>query len=163
MTQITIKSAQLIGAGRALAGIGEDLIDEIGLASRRAEPKFRALVLSKASTPYERRLIAEQVRMAVRRGGLRLEAQGGRLRNGLNTADHGGAVEFGANRGKRTTYRRGGKRRAAVTRHTARQMRQFNKSGFVFTPSVKAFVPELKKVLVDAAADAIEDAIRSRR
>lgn len=159
MTRVTIKSAQLTGAGRALMSIGKDLIDELGYASRRAEPQFQALVLSKASTPYERRLIAQRVRLAVKQNGLRLQAEGGRLRNGLNTADHGGAVEFGTNRGKTKTYRRGGKQRAAVTRHTARQMRQFNKSGYVFTPAVKAFVPEIKKAWVDATADAIEAAI----
>lgn len=162
MTRVTVKAESLTRAAAALSRVGEDLKDEFGLAARRTEGQWRALVFSKASTQYERRLIAQGVRMAVRGGGVRLESSGGRLSRGMNTADHGGAVEYGTRREKVTTYRRGGKRKAVVRRHTARQMRQFNKTGYVFTPAVKAYVPVLKRAWVDAAAEALEAAITGK-
>ncbi len=161
---IEIKSKQFAAVGQALQAIGGSIEKQIDDATRKMEPEWKRLVSSKATSLAEKRLIGATAKIETTGPGVRLVTSVGRLRNGLNTADHGGAVEFGVKRGKKSTYRRKGRKGGShsVTRVTTNQLRSFQKTGYVFTPSVKAFVPRLKKAWTEAVTKAAEDALNGK-
>lgn len=101
----------------------------------------------RASTQLERRVIAGTATVSVSNQNVRIQsaAKGRRLSGGLNPKVEFPAVEFGADRNKVTSYTRKGSR---VKRHTARQMRPRNKSGYVFYPAAKEMIPRLARLWV---------------
>ncbi len=158
---VEVDSKQLLGAARRLRALGGNLDTEIREGGERIGPEGKRLVSANASTTIEKRLISNGARLVASANGVRLETSGGRVRNGLNTADHGGPVEFGVKRGKKSTYERRSKRGGShtVTRVTTNGLKPFKKSGHVFTPAVKAIVPKLSKAWTEEISDAVEDAL----
>lgn len=161
---VEVDSKQFRAAAQRLRRLGVDLGPEIRQGSQSVQPEWKRLVSAGASTTIEKRIIANGARMSVTDSGVRLESTGGRVRNGLNAADHGGAVEFGVKRGKKSTYKRRSKRGRThtVTRVTTNGLKSFRKSGHVFTPAVKAIVPKLAKAWIDEISDAAEDALNGK-
>lgn len=105
----------------------------------------------RASTTLERRVISSTSTLTVSDQNVRIQsaAKGRTLRGGLNPKADYPAVEFGANRSKVATYRRGGRRASnSVTRHTARQLRPRNTRGYVFYPAAEAMIPRLASLIV---------------
>ncbi len=161
---LEIKTTQLTAAAARITALGGSLEGELRDGTRKVEPAWKRLVASNASTRIEKRIIAQGARAIPTSNGVRLESTGGRARNGLNAADHGGAVEFGVKRGKKSTYRRRSKRGGThtVTRVTTNGLKAFRATGHVFTPSLKTFIPLLKKAWVDEVVEAAEEALTGR-
>lgn len=135
-----------------------DLFIAIQGMDRDVRRYFRALTKSKMTTPYlqtiqnnartplERKVIAQTATLATSDQNVRLQAAGkGRaLSGGLAPKFDYPAVEFGASRGKRTTYRgRRGGTTFSVTRRTTQQLKPRNARGYVFYPTVTEIVPRL--------------------
>lgn len=104
-------------------------------------------IQSQATTKVERRVIGSTATLAVSDQNVRVQAaaKGRPLRGGLNPKADYAAVEFGANRNKRITYRRKGN---SVTRHTARQLRPRKAEGYVFYPAAEKMIPRLASLWV---------------
>lgn len=85
---------------------------------------------------------------------------GGRLR----PADEWAAFEFGANRGKRSTYDRRKKRggRAKVTRHTAAQLPTRIRKGRVAYPSAAESIPRLASLWVQTVVRCVHEAAEGK-
>lgn len=159
MGTVEVDVSQLRAAAARLQSIGPRLTEKTAEVSRKLEPQWKQLLSSKASTTPERRMIAATGRATVIEGGLRLEAgKGARLSGGLRDA---GPIEYGANRGKKKTYKRRSKRGGShpVTRRTAAQFRPFNKTGYVFAPAVKVFVPKLREGWFEGLKVVVSDSI----
>ena len=160
---LDVDASQLKAAGARLQGISAALAKQIEASSKTAGAQWRQLLNSNASTRLERRVIAATGKAVSITGGIRLEAgkSGGSLLGGLSVQKAAGPVEYGANRGKRKTYKRRSKRGGShnVTRHTARQFRNFKGDGYVYGPAVKAIVPKLAKAWTEALRVTITDSI----
>lgn len=155
-------SAALRATVLAIKSVDRDLRREIRTGVRTVALGEWARALDRsASTTLERRVIADTARITASDQNVRIRAAGARRRvttGGLRPAEYGRAVEFGADRGKRTTYRRKGH---PVTRHTARQMRPRNRSGYVFFPTAAEMVPRLLALWVQTTVRTIAEALEA--
>lgn len=157
-----VDAGELRAAARRLSAIQKPLQDKTAEVSKGLEPQWKQLLASKASTAPERRMIAATGRAFVIDSGIRLEAgKGAGLSGGLKDP---GPVEYGANRTKKKTYKRKGRKRGVhdVTRRTAAQFRPFNKTGYVFAPAVKAFVPKLREGWFEGFKVVVSDSLEGK-
>ena len=163
MAFLDVDASQLKAAGARLQSIESALKKQIDQSTKTIGPQWKQLLASKASTRLERRVIAATGNVVPIENGVRLEAgkAGGSLSGGLSIKRAAGPVEYGANRGKRKTYKRRSKRGGShsVTRHTTRQFRDFKGDGHVYGPAVKAIVPKLAKAWTEAFRVTVTDSI----
>lgn len=119
-------------------------------------------IAAEASTPLERRVIAATAVIATSDQNIRIQAAGkGRaLSGGLYPKLDYPAVEFGANRSKKSTYRRrapGAGKIHSVTRRTARQMRPRQQGGYVFYPAASKMIPRLASLWVQTIVKGVSN------
>lgn len=94
------------------------------------------------------RVLVKTARVAISNQNIRLSSAtvGRKLRGGLNPKTQYAALEFGADRGRRSTYdatSRRGKRYTVTNRRTAMQLPRRNKNGWIFYPAVAEITPRI--------------------
>lgn len=116
----------------------------------------------RASTIPERRVISSTATVSVSDQNVRITsaAKGRRLSGGLNPKTEYGAIEFGGDRGKKSTYTRKGHR---VTRRTQMQLRPRNRKGYVFYPAAKEMIPRLASLWVQSVVKLYGDLFDGKR
>lgn len=151
---------------------GSDALQDIVLAINQSDREVQRVIRTytkseltrpwleainqRASTTLERRVISATATVSVSNQNVRIQAaaKGRKLSGGLDPKTDFPAVEFGANRGKTTTYTRKGSR---VKRHTARQMRPRKKGGYVFYPAAGEMIPRLARLWVQTVVKVYGD------
>lgn len=128
--------------------------------SKMVTPWLQA-INAEASTPLERSVIAGTSTIATSDQNIRVSAatKGRKMSGGLEPKVDYPAIEFGANRNKRTTYTRKGKR---VTRHTARQLRGRRRGGYVFYPAAEEMTPRLASLWVQTIVKGVSNIFEGR-
>ena len=108
----------------------------------------------RAGTRLEKRVLSSTATIATSDQNIRITsaAKGRALSGGLNPKVDYAAVEFGANRAKKSTYTRKGHR---VTRRTAVQLRPRNRDGYVFYPAARVMIPRLASLWVQTIVKGI--------
>lgn len=116
----------------------------------------------RASTTLERRVISATSVVSVSNQNVRIQSagKGRKLSGGLNPKTDYAAIEFGANRGKQTSYNRKGHR---VTRRTAVQLRPRNAKGYVFYPAASEMIPRLARLWVQTVVKLYGDIFDGKR
>lgn len=105
-------------------------------------------IASRSNTTLERRVLAATATISVSNQNVRIQAaaKGRSLSGGLQPKVDYPGVEFGANRAKKKTYTRKGRR---VTRRTAVQMPARRKAG-PFYRTAEAMIPRLARLWVQS-------------
>jgi hypothetical protein len=109
-------------------------------------------------------ILAASAKVAVSNQNIRLSAGTAAKklrRGGPAVKDLAAATEFGADRSRTKTYtsRRGSKSFVVHNRHTTRQLRPVNRSGYVFYPAVAVMVPRIFALWAQTAVRTFLDAI----
>lgn len=163
---ISARAPQLRVAAAALVTIRSSLAEHIAASNKNVEPEWKNLIASHASTQLEQRVLASTASSVQIENGIRLEAAktAGSLSGGLSITRAAGPTEYGANRAKRKTYRRRSRkgRVHTVTRRTAVQFRDFNKTGHVFGPALRAIVPKIEEAWAEAFEVTVADAVNGK-
>lgn len=145
-------SASLQAAVLGMRVARRDIKSEINKRTRSLmSPAWKQEVESRARTRQDKRVIASGVRVKAGNPPAGLAAQSRRkLSGGLVPAEQWSGFEFGADRGKVTTYTRATRKsgRVKVTRHTARQLPARSPKGRVAYPAVRAIGPRLAALWV---------------
>lgn len=128
-------------------------------------PVWVSGVESRATSSLDRRVLATGVRIKAGNPPTAVAAQSRRrLRGGLVPSEDWAPVEFGADRAKRTTYRRakpnGGT--APVTRHTARQLKPRRSSGWVVFDALAELGPRLASLWAATVVRTVYDAFEGK-
>jgi hypothetical protein len=145
-----------------------DVRKEIRVATKAAAlPIWREEVAGNVQSRAEGLAFAKTARVAVTDRGVRLQAAriGKGLSGGLDVKTQWHALEFGGERDvKRTieTTSRKGKRYTA-TRHTQRQLRPRNKTGYVVFPAVADSIPRVMSLWMQTVARAGHEALEGGR
>lgn len=130
-------------------------------------PQLVEAMSGHAQTRLEHRVLIQSARVTVSDQNVRLSSAtvGRSLPGGLQPKDDYAAVEFGANRAKRTSYtarsRKG--RSYPVTRRTTQQLRPRRRTGYVFFPAVAALVPRIAALWTQTVVRTIGEALEGRR
>lgn len=123
-------------------GLPAEVSKQLRAQTRRVvEPAFLEEMRSRGTTRIEQRALVGTARVAVRDDNVILKsAQVGKIgRAGVPAAVIAGAAEFGGNPNRKVEQRsRGGKR---YTRRMGPVFRAPRRKGYVFFPSVQAFIP----------------------
>lgn len=155
-------SAEIRGTVLAIKTLDRDLRKQLRAGVRKvAAVEWEAALARNASTALERAVLVDTARVSVSDQNVRVRSAGARRRatsGGMRPVEYGRAVEFGADRGKVTTYQRKG---ARVERHTARQMRPRSRSGYVFFPTAAEMVPRLLAMWVQTTVRTINEALEA--
>lgn len=112
-------------------------------------------ISDQASTPLERRVIANTATVAVSNQNIRIQsaAKGRKLSGGLQPKTDYAPVEFGAAPRKQTYTRKGHK----VKRNTTAQFRRPNRNGYVFYPAASRMIPRLASLWVQTVVKTYGD------
>jgi hypothetical protein len=153
----------------AIKTVDRDIRAEVRSQTRAvAAPAWQRALSSRAHTTMETRVLVNTARVSVSDQNIRVRSASSRkkaLSGGMVPFDSGKAVEFGANRNKKTTYKsayRGGQS-FSVTRHTARQMRPARRQGYVFYPAAAEMVPRILALWTQTTVKVIGDALDGKR
>lgn len=147
MLSIGNAPAELRAAAAALRVVEPTLRRELNARARtEMNPVWQAEIRSRLRSPIDRAVIGAGVRIKAGNPPEALAAQSRRrLSGGLDPSTDWAPIEFGGNRGKRTTYRRksptGGTHE--VTRRTARQLPARDNGGRIAFPALKEVAPRL--------------------
>lgn len=87
-----------------------------------------------------------------------------RMKGGATPADLARAEEFGANRNRRTAYRRRSRngKPTDVFRHTTHQLMPLRRNGWAVYPAAADFIPRIASLWVQTAMRAIYDAFEGK-
>jgi hypothetical protein len=156
---------------------GSRALQDVAIAINGSEPDVRRAIRAysksemtrpwleqineEASSSVERRVISATATVAVSDQNIRIQAasKGRRLSGGLNPKEEYAPVEFGAKRGRKTTYTRKGHR---VTRDTRAQFRPHQRSGYVFFPAARVMIPRLARLWVQTVVKTYADIFEGR-
>lgn len=132
-----------------------------------AAPEWKQALAERADSRLEHRVIVNTAVVSVSNQNVRIQSAGkGRpLSGGLNPKTDYAAIEFGADRAKRTTYRRKGRKGGThtVTRRTAAGMKPRNGSGYVFFPAAKEMIPRMARLWVQTTVRTIATAFEGKQ
>lgn len=161
-------NAELRGTVLAIKTLDRDLRKQLRRGTKEvAGMAWGRELTRRASTTLEHRVLADTARVAVSDQNVRIIAAGARRRvtsGGLRPIEYGRAIEFGANRAKRSTYR--ATRRGTtytITRRTAAQLRPRRKGGYVFFPAAAEMIPRLLAMWTQTTVRTIHEAFEGRR
>jgi len=127
-------------------------------------PVWRDAVASRARTPMDAAVFGKGARIAAGNPARAVAASSRRALSGGFVPDRdGGALEFGVDRNKETTYTRRGKHSThQVTRHTRRGLPPRNRRGRVVYPAFAEFGPRLTSMWVQIVVRNIHKALEER-
>lgn len=129
-------------------------------------PEWKSVVQQNAHTPMDALVIGKGSRIAGGNPPAAVAASSTKRRSGgLVPVEDWAAWEFGANRNRRTTYRRRNRRGPGthrVTRHTTRQLPARDANGRVAYPSFAQIGPRLVSLWVQTIVRKVHDALEGR-
>lgn len=129
-------------------------------------PEWQKALAERAETRLEHRVLVDTGRIKMSDQNVRMSSAtvGRKLSGGLNPKVQASAVEFGADRGQKTTYEavsRKGKR-YKVTRRTRSQLRPYRQSGYVVFPAAKAMIPRFASLWVQTTVRTLHEAFERK-
>ncbi|WP_341935514.1 hypothetical protein MRBLWO14_001166 [Microbacterium sp. LWO14-1.2] len=134
---------------------------------RVAGPEWKKALSERADTRLEHRVIVDTAVVSVSDQNVRIQSAGkGRpLTGGFNPKTDYHATEFGADRDRRTTYRRKSRKGGTheVTRRAATAMKPRNSSGYVFFPAAKEMIPRMARLWVQTTVRTIATAFEGKQ
>ncbi len=126
-------------------------------------PDWQEVMLGHAETRQEVVGLAETARVAVSNQNVRISTAtvNASFAGGLDVKTSGTAIEFGAKQDKTSTFTQRSRKGREYTRtsHTHRQFRPFNKTGYVFYPSIASVIPRYASLWVQTCMRTIGDAL----
>lgn len=128
------------------------------------QPEFTQVMREHAQTRLEHRALADTARLSSSDQNVRLSSAtvGRSLAGGLTPKEQYHAVEFGADRNKRTSFTqtsRKGHRYQVRNKHTAAQLRPRRRNGYVFFPAAAAIIPAIASLFAQTVVRTVGDAL----
>jgi hypothetical protein len=158
---------RLKAAVLAVAAANRDLRRDINAATTSTiGPVWASEVTARAVTTLDRAALAKGARIKGGNPPSAVAASSTRkLKGGLIPADTWAPLEFGANRGKVTTYKRRGRKGGThtVKRHTTRQLPARTRSGRVVMPAFAEVAPRTVSLWVSLVVKVYNDAVNGER
>lgn len=154
-----------------------ELRKEIRQRTRQmARPEWERAVREHASTRLEHRILADTARVAVSDRNVMLQSaqlsrpiSGGRKGGGLRPSENWASIEFGADQGRRISYRshrtsrEHGRRWFDVeNRHTTHQLRRPTRQGYAVYPAAANIIPRIAALWAQTTARTIHEAFEER-
>lgn len=151
----------------ALRAVEKNVSADIRKQTRQVlQPEWQKTAREHSQTRLEVRVLGDTARASVSSNGITLKSAsvGKQLRGGFVTKQMYAAVEFGADRNKRVTYRaRSSKGKTFnVTRRTAAQLRPRRRSGYVIYPAAAEFIPRAAALWTQTTVRVIAEAAEGR-
>lgn len=132
-----------------------------------AAPEWSKALAQRADTRLEQRVLVDTSVVTVSNQNVRVQSasKGRALSGGLNPKTEYPAVEFGADRSKKTTYdRRSPKGNThKVTRRAATGMKRRNGKGYVFYPAASEMIPRMARLWVQTTVRTIATALEGKQ
>lgn len=132
-----------------------------------AEPEWRQALAEHAPDRLSHRALVATGRLAASNQNIRLSSAtvGRSLAGGLSPKTEYAAVEFGANRSKRTTYQatRNGHTYTVRERRTTQQLLRRNPKGYTFHPAIAQMVPRVAALWVQTVVRTMAEAFEGKQ
>lgn len=134
---------------------------------RIAAPEWKKALAERADSKLEHRVLVDTSVVSVSDQNVRIRSasKGRPLSGGFNPKTDYHAAEFGADRNRRTTYKRrsakGGSH--SVTRRTASGLKPRNPNGYVFFPAAREMIPRLASLWVQTTVRTIANAFEGKQ
>ena len=152
----------------AVRAVDRTLRKQIRVQTKKvAAPEWQRALGKRATTELERRVLVNTAVVSVSDQNVRVQSasKGRKLSGGLLPKLDYPAIEFGADRGKRSTYRRTARGGAAhsVTRRTNTGLRPRNGEGYVFYPTAREMVPRMGRLWAQTTVRTIANALEGKQ
>lgn len=162
------KSRELLATIYAIRSLDKTIAKMNRQETKRiAAPEWKRALAERADTRLEHRVLVDTSVVSVSNQNVRVQSasKGRPLTGGLAPKADYPAIEFGADRSRKTTYQRRGPsgRPHKVTRHTARGMKPRNGSGYVFFPAAREMIPRLASLWVQTTVRTIANALEGKQ
>jgi hypothetical protein len=162
------ESRELQGVILALKGMDKDIAKQIRQQTKAVVSKvWEDSVAANISTRLESRAFGNTARVAVSNQNITLSVAsvGKPLSGGLNPRSKAHVVEFGADRSTVVSYEARSARGTNYTvnqRRTRAMLREKNKKGYVFYPTVREVIPRIASLWIQTTVRAFHEAIEKR-
>lgn len=164
--QVSVKNSAMLRATiYAIKQAPADIRKDIRAQTRSLGVAIaRDAMRGQSATPQQTAVIKSTVKVAASDQNVRVRSAGSKrkaMSGGATPYATGKAFEFGTNQNKLRRYRRSSRNGGAhvVNRHTARQMPERRRTGYVFYPAVAEMVPRILALWTQTAVRAIADAL----
>jgi hypothetical protein len=162
------ESRELQGVILALKGMEKEIAKQIRKHTKDVVvPVWQKAVAENISTRLESRAFGNTARVAVSNQNITLSVAsvGKPLSGGLNPRSQAHVVEFGADRSTVVSYEARSARGTNYTvnkRRTRAMLREKNKKGYVFYPTVREVIPRIASLWIQTTVRAFHEAIEKR-
>jgi len=163
-----LKSRELLATIYAVRSLDKTIQKMLRRETKRiAAPEWSKALAERADTRLEHRVLVDTSVVTVSNQNVRVQSasKGRPLSGGLSPKADYPAIEFGADKARKTTYtRRSPKGKThKVTRRAATGMKPRNGNGYVFYPAAVEMIPRMARLWVQTTVRTIASALEGKQ